>query len=167
MTALPEGKYGMQLSDGTSTHANDMVEGVFVQGLSNGTTVVELVQEDPVANTSTVLASQTLTTAQLSADNQIELQLTHAINATTVSGSFELLDNGVVNSLVTTFGPAATVYTGTVNWAQVGVAALTTPGVGLNVAAGASVHEGQTLTASATPPTIQCRHRLPVAGILQ
>jgi hypothetical protein len=151
LTALPPGSYGMQLTDGTSTHGNDQVVSLLVQGESNGSTVVELLQQnfttDPI--TTTVLASATLTATQLADNTQIEFQLAHVANSTAITGTFELLDDGTMTS-TTTFTPTGTIFTGGVDWTRVDVLAVATPGVGLNVAAGQSPQVGQTLTASAT-----------------
>ena len=55
-----------------------------------------------VANqTSTMLASQTLTAAQLSGNTQIEFDLAHVAGSNAVTATFELINNGVV-------GPANT-----------------------------------------------------------
>ena len=151
LTALPPGSYGMQLNDGTSTHGSDQVVSLLVQGESNGSTVVELLQQnyttDPI--TTTVLASQTLTADQLAGNTQIEFQLAHVANSTAITATFELLDDGTVTG-TTTFTPTGTIFTGDVDWTRVDILAVTTPGVGLNVAAGQSPQVGQTLTANAT-----------------
>jgi hypothetical protein len=100
-----------------------------------GNSVVELVQANLVTNTQTVLASQTLTSAQLAGNNQIEFQFAHAANAQTVSGSFQLIDNGTVTSTVS-FTPTASIFTNGVDWTRVDIGAFTNPGVGLNVGPG-------------------------------
>ena len=138
----------MELNDGTSTQSVDQVVRLAVATV-NGSTVVELIQADPAASTSTVLASQILTAAQLASNNQIEFQLSHVANTTAITGSFELLDNGTVNS-TTTFGPTGTIFTNGVNWTRVAIDALTTPGVALNLGAGQSPLQMETLTAGAT-----------------
>ena len=150
LTASPAGNYGMELTDGTSTHSPDQVVRLVVQG-SNGNTVVELVQANLATSpgTSTVLASQTLTAAQLANNNQIEFQLSHVANSTAITGTFELLSGGNVTS-TTTFTSTATIFTNGVNWTRVDIGAFTSPGVALNVAAGQSPLVGQTLTASAS-----------------
>ena len=134
LTASPRGNYGMELTDGTSTHSPDQVVRLIVQGLSNGNTVVELVQANLATNpgTSTVLASQTLTAAQLANNDQIEFQLSHAANSTAIAGTFELLSGGNVTN-TTTFTPTATIFTNGVNWTRVDIGAFTSPGVALNV----------------------------------
>ncbi|HEX4458524.1 MAG TPA: hypothetical protein VIA18_11175, partial [Polyangia bacterium] len=147
LVAPPTGSYGMELNDGTPTHGVDQLERLIVAKV-NGNTVVELVQANLTTNTQTVLASQTLTSAQLAGNNQIEFQFNHAANAQTVSGSFELIDNGVVTSTVN-FAPTASIFTNGVDWTRVDIGAFTSQGVGLNVAPGQSIVTGQTLTASA------------------
>jgi VCBS repeat-containing protein len=151
LTVSPPGNYGMELTDGTSAHSPDQVVRLVVQGLSNGNTVVELVQANLATNpgTSTVLTSQTLTAAQLASNNQIEFQLSHAANSTAIAGTFELLNGGNVTN-TTTFTPTATIFTNGVNWTRVDIGAFTNPAVALNVGAGQSPREGQTLTASAS-----------------
>ena len=151
LTALPRGSYGMQLNDGTSTQGQDQVVELLVQGLSNGNTVVELVQANFTTSpvTTAVLASQTLTAAQLANNNQIEFQLSHVANSTAITGTFELLSGGNVTS-TTTFVPTGTIFTNGVTWTRVDIGAFTSPGVALNVAAGQSPLVGQTLTASAS-----------------
>ena len=154
LTALPKGSYGMQLNDGTSTHGADEVVSIEVQGFSNGTTVVELLQQNLVTDSSTTLASQTLTAAQLTADDQIEFSLVHGTGSQAITGSFELLDNGAVdtthpNSSVT-FATTGAIFTNGVNWTRADIFAATTPGVGVNYSAGQSAETGQTLTASAS-----------------
>ena len=157
LTALPKGSYGMQLTDGTSTHSSDEVVSLVVQGFANGTTAVELLQENFATGSTTTLDSQTLTSTQLADDNQIEFTLTHTANASTVTGSFELLDNGVVDTtnpnssiIFASLGTAFNSASGGNNWTRVAVLASTTPGVGVNYSAGQSVHVGQTLIASAS-----------------
>ena len=153
LTTPPTGSYGMELNDGTPTHGIDQLERLIVTKDSLGNTVVELVQRDLAVNpqTTNIIASQTLTAAQLAADNQIEFQFTHSATAQTVTGSFELLDNGVVdtNAGTVTLGTSP-IFTGGVTWTRVDIGAFTNPGVGLNIAAGESPVEGQALTASAT-----------------
>ncbi len=154
LTAQPVGSYGMELNDGTSTHGVDQLERLIVTQ-SNGNTVIELAQRNLASNpqTNNIIATFTLTSTELSTDNQIEFQFTHAANAQVVSGSFELLDNGVVDP---TIGAAGTVNLGTssiftngVNWTRVDVGAFVNDGPSLNIATGASPKAGQTLTASA------------------
>ena len=145
----PTGSYGMELTDGTSTHPIDQLERLLVQRVS-GNAVVELIQANlDNQNTQTVLASYTLTAADLAGNNQIEFQFAHAANATAVTGTFELIDNGTVTS-TTTFSPAASIFTNGVDWTRADVGAFTNTGVGLNVVAGVSPREGQTLIASAS-----------------
>ena len=150
LTPTPYGSYGLQLNNGTSTHTPDQVVNLFVQSGSNGSTIVSLIDSDPAAGTSTVLASQTLTTAELASSNEVEFQLSHAANTTAITGTFELLDNGTVTLGPTTFTPTGTMFANTDNWAQVAIGAFVSSGVGLNVGANEPVQVGQTLTASAT-----------------
>ena len=148
LTTPPTGGYGMELTDGTSTHGVDQLERLIVQNVG-GNAVVELIQANLTTNTQTVVASQTLTAAQLANNNQIEFQMSHSAGTTAVSGTFELIDNGVVTS-TTNFAPTATAFTNGIDWTRVDVGAFTSAGIGLNVDAGQTVKEGQTLTASAT-----------------
>ena len=148
LSAQPVASYGMELNDGTSTHSVDQVVRLAVATV-NGSTVVELIQSDPAASTSTVLASQILSAAQLASNNQIEFQLSHVANTMAITGSFELLDNGTITSTIT-FAPTGTIFTNGVDWTRVAIYALTTPGVAVNLGAGQSPLESETLTASAT-----------------
>jgi VCBS repeat-containing protein len=147
LAAPTSGSYGMELTDGTPTHGTDQLERLIVARV-NGNSVVELVQADLTTSTQTVVASHTLTSAELAGNTQIELQLTHAANAQTVSGSFELIDNGTVTSTVN-FAPTASIFTNGVDWTRVDVGAFTGEGVGLNVAPGQAVAAGETLNARA------------------
>jgi len=144
----PTGGYGMELNDGTATHAVDQIVSFEVANFGGGNVGVVLVQNDPATQTSDVIASQTLTAAQLAGNDQIEFQLSHVANTSAVTGSFELLDDGTVTS-TTTFANTAPIFTGGVDWTRVAVGAWISPGVGLNVGAGQSRVEGQTLMASA------------------
>ena len=114
LTALPRGSYGMQLNDGTSTQGQDQVVELLVQGLSNGNTVVELVQANFTTSpvTTAVLASQTLTAAQLANNNQIEFQLSHAANSTAITGTFELLSGGTSPAQQPSFRQGRSLLTG-------------------------------------------------------
>ena len=98
---------------------------------------------------SVVLASQTLTSAQLAGNDQVEFDLSHLANSTTITGTFKLLSHGEVTT-TTTFTTTGTIFTNGVDWTRVDIGAFTNPGVALNVGSGQSLHEGQTLTASAT-----------------
>ncbi len=148
LTTPPTGGYGMELTDGTSTHGVDQLERLIVQRV-NGAATVELIQANLTTNTQTVVASHTLTAAELANNTQIEFQLSHAANSTAVTGTFELIDNGTVTS-TTTFVPTASIFTNGIDWTRVDVGAFTSAGVGLNVGSGQSPREGQTLTASAS-----------------
>ena len=148
LTAPPTGGYGMELTDGTSTHGVDQLERLIVQNVG-GSAVVELIQANLTTNTQTVVASHTLTSAELADNTQIEFQMSHAASATAVSGAFELIDNGAVTS-TTTFGPTASIFTNGITYTRVDVGAFANTGVGLNLAAGHSPQEGQTLIASAS-----------------
>jgi len=83
--------YGLRLDDGTPTHLPDPVVAIEVDR-SGGNTVVDLWQESFTSTTGTftLLASQTLTPAQLAGNNQIEFDLVHSVNSTMVSGDFAL-----------------------------------------------------------------------------
>ncbi len=149
----------MQLNDGTSTQVSDQIVSLVVTNVG-GSVVVELLQQnnsDSTANTAepadttTILASQTLTSAQLASDDQIEFSLAHTAGSTAITGSFELLDNGVADpTTATTFATTGTIFTGDVTSTRANVYAGISPGVGLNIGGGVSPHEGQVLTASAT-----------------
>ena len=91
LTTPPTGSYGMELNDGTSTHGIDQLERLIVT-TSDGNAVVELIQRDLTSNpqTSNIIASQTLTAAQLASNNQIEFSFTHDANTQAVTGAFEL-----------------------------------------------------------------------------
>ena len=148
LTTPPTGSYGMELTDGTSTHGVDQLERLIVQRV-NGNAVVELIQANLTTNTQNVLASHTLTAAELANNTQIAFQMSHVANQTAVTGTFELIDNGTVSS-TTTFAPTASIFTNGIDWTRVDVGAFTSAGVGLNVGSGQSPREGQTLRASAT-----------------
>ena len=147
LTALPKGSYGLQLNDATTTHAGDQVEQLLVQGHNDGSTVVGLYQINPSGNQ--LIASQTLTAAELSGNNQIELDLTHAANSNQLSGSFELLHQGSVGESIS-FAQQSAVFTNNVNWARAEVVAYSGPTVLLSLSPGQAPQVGQTLTASAT-----------------
>jgi hypothetical protein len=152
LVAPATGSYGMELTDGTSTHGVDQLVRVIVTK-DHGNTVVELVQRNLTASpqTSNILGEVVLTPAELASDNQISFQLTHAANTQQVAGTFELLHNGVVDTGVgtVTLGTSP-IFTDGVDWTRVDVGAFTSTGVGLNVASGQSPLVGQTLTASAS-----------------
>ena len=117
--------------------------------MNGGGTAIELVQSDPAAGTSIVLASQTLTSAQLADNNEVQFQLAHAANTTSVTGAFTLLENGTATGATTTFTPTGTIFT-TEGFTRVDIGAFVNAGVEVNFGAGQSVVEGQTLTVSAT-----------------
>ena len=154
LTPDPYGNYGMELNDGSSSNTpNEDVRLIVVAG-AGGSTIVELTDSDPTAGTQTVIAQQTLTSAQLASDNQIEFTLSHSAGSTAITGSFQLLDNGTLdttnpNSSVT-FANTGTMFTEGETFARVDVGAFVSSGVGLNVGANEPVQVGQTLTASAT-----------------
>ncbi len=153
------GNLGVQLNDGTSTQVSDQIVSLVVTNVG-GSVVVELLQQNnsnstantaEPADTATILASQTLTSAQLASDDQIAFSLAHTAGSTAIAGSFELLHNGVADpTTATTFATTGTIFTGDVTWTRADVFAGISPGVGLNVGPGQSLHQGQTLTASAT-----------------
>ena len=158
----------MQLNDGTSTQVSDQIVSLYVHGQSDGSTVVELVQSDLATDpaTSTVLASETLTAAQLADNSQIELQLSHVANSTAINGIFELLNDGTGTPV--TFTPTGTIFTGGVDCTRAALVALAPPGIGLDVAGqwvqqGQAVQVGQTLTASATTNDADATIILPMA----
>ncbi len=90
--------YGIELNEvlpipGTTTQQVQ----IQVFGTANSGTQVHLGERDPATGVFTLLASYTLTGAQLSGNNQIELDLVHGTaNSTAISGSFELIDNGTL-----------------------------------------------------------------------
>ena len=143
------GNYGIELTDASSTNTPDQDVRLIVQGVNGGGTAIELVQSDPAAGTSIVLASQTLTSAQLADNNEVQFQLAHAANTTSVTGAFTLLENGTATGATTTFTPTGTIFT-TEGFTRVDIGAFVNAGVEVNFGAGQSVVEGQTLTASAT-----------------
>jgi hypothetical protein len=92
-------QYGIDLNDSSATHANDEMVELYVVGDGHGGATVKLVQADFATTTFTTLASQTLTADQLAGNNQIELDLAHLdADSSTISGSFELLNDGRVTS---------------------------------------------------------------------
>ena len=143
------GNYGIELTDASSTNTPDQDVRLIVQGVNGGGTAIELVQSDPAAGTSIVLSSQTLTSAQLADNNEVQFQLAHAANTTSVTGAFTLLENGTATGATTTFTPTGTIFT-TEGFTRVDIGAFVNAGVEVNFGAGQSVVEGQTLTASAT-----------------
>ncbi len=155
LTAPPTGGYGMELTDGTSTHGVDQLERLIVQRV-NGNAVVELIQANLTTNTQTVVASHTLTAAELADNTQIEFQMSHAANSMAVTGTAELINGTAATPLVFVnnsnqpITATASIFTNGIDWTRVDVGAFTSTGVALNVAPGASPREGQTLTASAT-----------------
>ena len=92
----PSTSYGIELNEalpapGTTTQQVQ----IQVFGIANGGAQVHLGERDPATGVFTLLASYTLTAAQLSGNNQIELDLVHdTANSTAIAGSFELIDNG-------------------------------------------------------------------------
>ena len=145
LTTPPTGSYGMELNDGTSTHGIDQLERLIVT-TSGGNTVVELVERDLASNpqTTNIIASQTLTAAQLAGNDQIEFSFTHDANTQAVTGAFELLDNGGDTS-ATTFTNTAPIFMNGVDWTQADIGAFTNPGVAIR----GKAQEGRTLTANA------------------
>jgi hypothetical protein len=88
------GGYGIQLNNGVPGQPASEQLFLEVEQTSAGVTVA-LIQQNPSAGTSTVLAAQALTPAQLAGNTQIELDLTHITpNSSAVTGSFQLFDNG-------------------------------------------------------------------------
>ena len=91
----PSTSYGIELNEalpapGTTTQQVQ----IQVFGTANGGAQVHLGERDPATGVFTLLTSYTLTAAQLSGNNQIELDLVHdTANSTAISGSFELIDN--------------------------------------------------------------------------
>ncbi len=143
------GNYGIELNDASSTNTPDQDVRLIVQGVSGGGAAIELVQSDPGAGTTTVLASQTLTSAQLTDNNEVQLQIAHAANTTAVTGSFTLLENGTTTGTTVTFTPTGTIFT-TEGFTRVDIGTFVNSGVEVNFGAGQSVSEGQILTASAS-----------------
>jgi FecR protein/Bacterial Ig-like domain len=143
--------YGLGLTDGTSTHSSDEVVQIVVQKV-NGNVVVDLFQADLTAeNPFTLLASQTITSAQLAGNDQIQLQLDHQLDhagSTAITGSFELLSGGSVTG-TTAFsgtGQQGTIFTNGVNWTRAEVLSFAIP---TTVTISGLAKEGQTLTANA------------------
>ncbi len=147
-TPSPNSSYGMELTDGTSNHGVDQLERLIVTRVS-GVATVELIQANLTTNTQTVLASHALTPAELSSNNQIEFQFSHAANTTAVTGSFALGSNGVFGP-VPRRSPRPRRSSPTASIGRAPMSAPSLPqGVALNIAPGQSPTEGQTLTASA------------------
>ncbi len=71
-TGTVRGNIGLQLNDGTSTQNPDQVVSLVLTGGSNGTSVVELEQQNLATGSTSILASQTLTVPQ--GDDEIEFQ---------------------------------------------------------------------------------------------
>jgi hypothetical protein len=136
--------YGLGLNDGTSTHSSDQVVQIDVQK-SNGNVVVDLFQANLTANTFTLLASQTITPAQLAGNDQILLQLDHVANLTAITGSFELLSGGNV-TYTHPFSTTGTIFTGGVTWTRPENFSFAIPAT---VTISGAAKEGQTLTANA------------------
>ena len=154
LTPDPYGNYGMELNDGSSSNTpNEDVRLIVVAG-AGGSTIVGPTDSDPTAGTQTVIAQRTLLSAQLASDNQIKFTLSHSAGSTAITGSFQLLDDGTLdttnpNSSVT-FANTGTMFTEGGTFARVDVGAFVSSGVGLNIGANEPVQVGQTLTASAT-----------------
>ncbi|SHK35502.1 FecR family protein [Bradyrhizobium lablabi] len=103
-------QYGIDLNDSTATHANDEMVQLIVANTGLGGVKVELVQADYSTTTFNVIASQTLSAAQLSGNTQIQLDLSHlTANSSAITGSFELLNSGVQTS-TQTFGVTGHVF---------------------------------------------------------
>ncbi len=100
------GGYGIMLTNtAPGVPGNEVVE-LEVQRATSGAANIVLLQVNQATNQTTVLANQVLTLPQMSANTQIELDLAHnTVNTTTITGSFELFNNGT-QTAATTFAPA-------------------------------------------------------------
>ena len=100
--------YGIDLTDGSPSKnpADQVVQLVLKKTgtTGGGTYAVQLIQNNQATSTVTVLAQQDIT-AQMAGNTQIEFDLSHAANSSTLTGSFELLNNGT-QTASTTFAPA-------------------------------------------------------------
>src|SRR5262249_54486357 len=144
--------YGLGLTDGTSMHSSDEVVQIVVQKV-NGNVVVDLFQADFTAeNPFTLLASQTITSTQLTGNDQIKLQLDHAVNSTAIIGSFELLSGGSVTGTTTFLGTGqqGTIFTHGAHWTRAELFSFATP---TPVTISGIAKEGQTLPATSPPTT--------------
>ena len=116
----------------------------------NGAIVVNMFQVDFTSSSPfTFIAGKALTAAQVAGNDQIKLDLAHnTVGSTAITGSFELLDNGVQNDQTTFSGPGqqGTIFTNGVNWTRPELLAFANPTVLLSGVA----QQGQTLTASAS-----------------
>jgi hypothetical protein len=146
--------YGLGLTDGTSTHSSDEVVQIVVQKV-NGNVVVDLFQADFTAeNPFTLLASQTITSAQLAANDQIQFQLDHAANSTAITGSFELLSGGTITGTTTFLGTGqeGTIFTNGVTWTRAELFSFATPAtvtISDTTSHSSTVREGDVLAANA------------------
>ena len=147
----PSTSYGIELNEvlptpGTTTQQVQ----IQVFGTANGGAQVHLGERDPATGVFTLLASYTLTAAQLSGNNQIELDLVHATaNSTAISGSFELIDNGT-QTFSDTFSQTGTSFANSTAVRAL-IQGISTDGVLIT----GTAQEGQTLTAEYGQPTIQ------------
>jgi hypothetical protein len=87
--------YGIELLNGGSSTGNTQVVQLVVQADNTGATDVKLFETNPVTGVHTLPTSQTLTSAQLASNTQIELDLAHnTVNNNVITASFELFTNG-------------------------------------------------------------------------
>src|SRR5262249_11899826 len=146
--------YGLGLTDGTSTHSSDEVVQIVVQKV-NGNVVVALLQADFTAGSPfTLLASQTITSTQLTGNDQIQLQLDHGANSTAITGSFQLLSGGYVTGTTTFLGTGqqGTIFTNGVTWTRAELFSFATPTtvtISDTTSHSSTVREGDVLTSHA------------------
>jgi probable HAF family extracellular repeat protein len=142
-TPQPGTGYGITLLNGTP--GVETTEEVQLQVVSTpgGGASVNLFQSDPATDTFTTVGSLTLTAAQLADNTQIELSLAHnTANATTVTGSFELLDDGA-ETFSDTFSATPHVFAGQ-TYTRAEIQTFSNDGVTIL----GTAQEGQTLTAN-------------------
>ena len=157
----PSTSYGIELNEalpapGTTTQQVQ----IQVFGTANGGAQVHLGERDPATGVFTLLASYTLTAAQLSGNNQIELDLVHdTANSTAIAGSFELIDNGTP-TFSYTFSQTGELFADSTA-ARALIQGISTDGVLIT----GTAQEGQTLSAETSNQRPQRHYHLPMAGI--
>ncbi len=141
--------YGIELTNGTSSASSTDVVQLRVDGTNTGGANVDLYQVNISTNTFTLLKSVSLTAQQLASNTQIELDLAHStVNTTTITGSFELFNNGsqtFTDTLSTTANAFATE-----SYTRAELFAFANPAIAPAVTISGTAQEGQTLMAVAT-----------------
>ncbi|HLH92034.1 MAG TPA: hypothetical protein VKX28_26680 [Xanthobacteraceae bacterium] len=137
------GGYGIGLTNATTGVAQSESVELMVQRSNTGGDNIVLLQFNPSTNAFQSIANQVLTAQQVSGNTQIELDLSHnTVNTSTITASFELIDNG------TQTGATTFTTTGHVFDSQTYTRALLFSTAAKAAQISGTAQEGQTLTAS-------------------